>query len=796
MLRPLDLASRLFVLLESKQATIVDMTNLQDQRDALNTCRAPALGWKDYMAGKEYEPPTKFNDQLHYYGPKDGTGWTKDDHGAPIRVRSNPYSANFGGVRPWSPDEIAAAMMANRRTTGYFPYGIRSMIERFKEHAQAARPGMDYDKTYRTEEFLGEAMAQLYMAIVKDKGRLGTEFTKYVALHMDLTGGSPAGYWNEHRTCRGILSKVDKMLNRIATQVESGNYDASALQATVGNLGSKKTKSKPAVLVKDADGSLPYDENPFGLYAGRMEKLYKHLGSLLANGDAEGIRAMRAEVQDFYEQVDEDEGRFTGEGMSHGKLGSQPKDLPAIGTSAHRFEKVKYLIYVVDPDRERMDVTLEEPDKKDVVLRRDPESGAPLVRLFGEIMARTEGRALSAARAVYAEKSGLSKMLVALLPFQAKTTEEDIGAGFGSVSSTTIGVKGEKGETEFIDDPSLSKLEQAVSDSDEFKAEMTELLHTLRYGSGKHKVGQAQRAMDVVKSLFSVIKHTLNPKPRPNLEARPDMRGHIDPDEPTTGRRTRSGGYNVVDVDKNQIVARADSEREAAAYLMQINNPVMTSLKYVSGILTRPKLGDDYYEELFELAKEIVQATRTGDEEALAAAAEELELMKTILGEDIAAGAETHTPLLSDREYRIAIRKLGIDNYPEKGTVNDPEIDEHGRLSRWAQAGYPRVEKVTSGGKGEMAGTLYAPGEEEQGEVVLDKHIAQDIGVSPQSVGNIWRKVQEKLATLAKQLYEHQVWTGDLDSIDLQVLRETCTKVSLIMIEDLLQTARRALLLG
>jgi hypothetical protein len=217
-----------------------------------------------------------------------------------------------------------------------------------------------------------------------------------------------------------------------------------------------------------------------------------------------------------------------------------------------------------------------------------------------------------------------------------------------------------------------------------------------------------------------------------------------------------------------------------------MNNPVLSSLKYVLAHLTRPKLGEDYYDDLSDLYQQIGRALQSGDNDQLLDAAEELKMTKGFIEDDIKGDPEEHAPLITDRDYRIALRKLGISDYPEKGTVNDPEIDEHGNLSSWAQAGYPLVQKDIYGekGRGELAGTLYKPGEEERGEVMSDKHIARDIGVSAQSIGIIWRKLQDKLSSLAEQLYEHHAWAGDLDAIDLRILREACNKIAFIIIEE------------
>lgn len=780
MLKPLDLASRLSVLLETIQATIVNMDDIYDKRKALNNCRAPAVGWEDYISRDEngeprdYMPPTFAHDPQHFYGPKDGTAWTRDERG-PISVPSNPHSKKYGGVRPWSPDEIAEAMLDDEYVPGsYFPWGIRSLINRFKHHHQAAQPGVRFN----VEEHLGKAMEALNMAIAKDQGRVGTEFTKYLALHMDLPGGAPAGYYGEHRTIRGILTKLAKMINRIAAQVESGDYDSQALITIIGDLGSKK------ITLQDADPSIPRAKNLFGGFAERLQRLYQDFSKLIEAGDADGIRAMSDIVTEFYEDVNEEEQVYSGEGMAHGRLGSQPRDMPAIGTRSHRLKPIKFLIYVVDPDLEQMDLqkvndSPEELTSDDVIIKRDPESGAPVIRHFGTIESGTEFRAISAGRDAYAKQKSLPRQLVALLPFSAKQSEKETGAGFHGISGLTMTTK--KGRE--IERPGLPGIESHAEADPEFKNELAEILFSLRYGSAKQKMGQAHRALDIIDHLFSVIEHTINPRPRPQLEARPDTR---------TGARAsyRAGGYNIVDTEKNQIVARAESEREAAEVLERMNNPILTSLRYISRMLSRPQIGDAYYDDLADMARDIAQAVQAGDEGALADAAEELRMTKSLVEEDLEISPEEHTPMLTHTQYRIALRKLGITNYPEKGTVNDPEIDEHGNLSRWAQAGYPLVQKDVSRGKGELAGTLYKPGEEDVGEVMVDKHIARDLNISPQSVGNNWRKVRDKLSQLAEQLYEHHVWAGDLDEVDLRLLRETCNRLAIIMIEEIRYAAQ------
>ena len=780
MLRPLNIISRLDLLLESAEAIIIDMSSLEERRTALNTCRAPALGWDDYIRGEVYEPPTKSHDITIYYGPKDGTGWTRDKDGRPVRVPSNPNSEKYGGVRPWSPDEIAVTMMDPRKVSGqFFPYGLLSIINRSKAHAQAARPGIEF----KPEDYMGPALDAMNQAVEKDMGKVGTEFTKYLALQMDLTGGAPPGLRGEHRTIRGILTKLLKMLNRIATQVESGDFNPQALLGSIGGLGSQKAK------LADADPSIPRRDNLFGGYAGQLKDIYHEFEILLNNGDGEGIRGMGDKISQLYEQVEDDEARYSGEGMAHGVLGSQPRDLPAIGTQSHRIKATKYHIYVVDPDVDRMDMAKINKAKKidpdDIVLKRDSESGAPLRRHYIDLEQKSPGRAISAAVNKYAEETGWPRIMVAKLPFEAEESDENVGAGFHGVSSI-MAKTGSGNDDEEVEHPGLSKLQQQVENDPEFKEEVTELLHTLRYGSAKQRVGQARRAVEVVKNLLSVIDYTLNPKPRPQLKARPDAR---------VSGKIKSGGFDIIDVDRNQIVARADGEREASRIIDRMNNPVMSSLQHVASMLSRAKLGNDYHEDLSDLAREVVHAMKVGDREALDDAVDELQMTKRVASDEIRADPEEHAPMVTDREYRVALRKLGISDYPEKGTVNDPEIDEEGNLSSWAQAGYPIIMKDTNEdaiGKGTLAGTLYEPGAagDVAGEVMSDKHISTDLGISAQSVGKTWLRVRDKLSKLAEQLYEHHVWAGDLDDIDLCVLRETCNRLAVIMIEEIRLASR------
>lgn len=790
-MKPLDLLDRLETLLEDTVSSveIIDMDDIHAKRRALNICRAPAVDWDKYAKGKEYKPPTYAHDTTKIIGPPANRGAEETGY----KVIDNPHSREWGGVRPWSPAEIVETMMDETKTEGMFPYGLRSIIRKFEHMHHAARPGVPFRSTDKYEgadqEAFLAAVDALYIAILKDKGRVGTEFTKYLSLHMDLSGGAAPGLRGEHRTMRGILTKLDEMLPRIAAQVSMEGYDADAVIDMFGKLGSKDIK------LRDANPEIDWKENKFGRWAGEMKTLYENLSEMVRNGDAQGILAMRQRVENLYDDIETQEAQYSGHGLAHGSLGSQPRDLPAIGTSAHRLKAEVYNVFTVDPDTDQMDQEkLNKPGElkpEDVVLKRTPE-GKLAIRRLPDVKADSLARAESNAKAAYATETGLPKQLVNLLPFRLRVSALESGAGFSGITGTTI--KGEEGED--IEHPELGRLVMNAETDPELKDELTNILYQLRYGSSKQREGQAHRAIDVIKHLMSIIEHSVEPKPRPNLKAVPDTRNArlTDPtatrDEIST-RRAMAGGYNIVDVDKNQIVARADDEQEAARMLEQFNNPVMSSLRYVSNALTRPKVGEEYYEELIDIAKMVAIGVRDEDQEALADAAEELRIALGAAKMDLEEGGKSKPPMITELQYRIALRKLGISNYPEKGTVNDPEIDENGHLSLWAQAGYPLVQKDTGpGGKGQMTGTLYAPGEEDYGEMMTDKHIARDLGISPQSVGNNWRKLEQILSALAHQLYEHHVWAGDLDAVDLRLLRETCVKLAMILLEDHCHEAR------
>ncbi len=130
---------------------------------------------------------------------------------------------------------------------------------------------------------------------------------------------------------------------------------------------------------------------------------------------------------------------------------------------------------------------------------------------------------------------------------------------------------------------------------------------------------------------------------------------------------------------------------------------------------------------------------------------------------------------------------MGLSNYPEKGTVNDPEIDDSGKLSLWARAGYPKVQKdiKSKKGRGETFGTLFAPGPSpEKGEIMTDRHISADLEISPQSIGTRWRKLSKALSQMAGELIEHLEWTGTIDEFEGRFLREAHTRLAVALLQD------------
>ena len=798
MFGPLDLCTKLQAIVEADEsqqtdsgARIVDPNDLTDSRLALNICIGPCIGWDDYVNKKPYKAPHIVNKPGSPIGPADGTGWTSDNKGRPIKVENNPDAVNHGGVRPWSPEEVMANLMDDTEVDVpssmkvYFPRGLMSMVRSPKNVAsfRAANPG----RKFVPEDHMDDAIDAAYQAILRDEGRDGTEFTKYLATNMDLIGGPSAGVRGEHRKISSILLKLSPIVSKAANAVKTGKYDPEQIMADVDSAGS-------SIKMSEVDPSLPpTNEKYTGKWGPELLKIRQNIVDLLKANDAKGLQQLVQVIDDTNQNVQDEDDMYHGVGMGTGRLGRQPKDLPAIGSMQHRYTDPTFDVYFAVPERliGLQAIKTDEQVKKlkeliasgkNIMGLMIGEDGKPIMQHFEKLRSGTEFRAQSTARDHYAKEHKLLPAVVAEIPIKV-VQQTDTGAGARGIGSLTMPSK-TGGE---IENPRLPSVQSAVSKSEELKQEVTELLTAMRYGSAKTKTGQARRASDIIDQLSMIIKEILAPVKRKKFDAVPDERIMSKPD--SKGHAVRAGGYNIVNTDNGQVVGRAESESEAADLLEKYNDPLMTSMKYISKNLTLARLGE-HYQDLLSTAKQVFMLAKTKDDAEATNLIDDLQFLKSETENEIKTGAKDAPPMLRDIEYRIALRKLGISNYPERGTINDPEIDEDGNLSLWAQAGYPMIYKDVAGkGKGSMSGTLYQPGQEDGGEALVDKHIKQDLGVSAQSVGNIWKKVQAKLTTFGRQVYEHYVWSGEKDHYDLQLLSEAIKTLHNILIEDLRRTA-------
>lgn len=755
----LDIERRLQLMLEAASSPIiVDINDLDDARRALNNSRGPCIGWRDYVAGEDYVPPRKTHDETPY-GPQDGTAYT----GKQDRVPSNPHSAKYGGIRPWSYDEVVKVLIDQRKANvTYFPRGIWSMMEKYKKAGLAAT------KRWDPEEYLPTILDSLWGAIEKDGGRLGTEFTKYLSLHIDFLGGPAAGMYGEHRKIRGLLSHLETNLRQIKnvldTRTDFSEADVAELIGKVNASSFKDTEFRDGhrqrvVIRLDAiDPSLPANKNPVGKYGKDLVTLRDFAADAIRSGDPDAINTVLTKVKELHAKVGSEEEIYAAPGISSGRLISQPRDLPAIGSSGHRFRTHRRWTAVVEFRRKKNNMPGDLVNTQEL-----GEVGLTASGLWPE----TKTRAERAAEAQYVdeiaqaneEAAARNEMVVVAVK---ETPTDDPGAGATSIKDIYVPTK--SGSTAERGDVASA----GASISPELRDTLKSVLTAMRTGKLGTVEGQANRTIEAIEALQKAVAAFGKPRDV-QYKVRPDLRGQ--------------GGYEVVNAGTDEIINRTDDKSEADELTHRLNSPTYGTLKNLWHDTRQKALYGDYAEELRDSIGAVGRALQAKNEDALREAMHELSVLHDVARQDQKPGAQ---PLINTSEYRLALRRFGIDDYPEKGTTNDPEMDEHGNLSLWARAGYPPITisgevvparagapPVTIGGEetgmGVRAGTLHAePGE--HGEIMGIKHIARDLKISNQRVSQLWKNLMPRIHERVGQVHECLEYEGMITETDSTML--------------------------
>ncbi|MFA5767411.1 MAG: hypothetical protein WC919_05800, partial [Candidatus Paceibacterota bacterium] len=186
-----------------------------------------------------------------------------------------------------------------------------------------------------------------------------------------------------------------------------------------------------------------------------------------------------------------------------------------------------------------------------------------------------------------------------------------------------------------------------------------------------------------------------------------------------------------------------------------------------------PNLGDEWKEEIAEVLRNLNGAIEMDD--GFKEIKRDIADLQKVAKEDTRLVAPEGS--LTPQEYRVALRLYGINDYPEKNTPQDPEIDEQGRKSKWAEAGYPLVGQKQIGKEQNIyLWTDVFETTDENGDPIPS--------VSSARITTVKRNAEFKIGDLARQLKQQIGEEFGYDSVDYQIISEFYVSYCRMIVEE------------
>jgi hypothetical protein len=268
------------------EPVVVDMSNMEQRKAALNTCRGPHIGWDEYKAGADYQPPYFFQSGVDIpVGPP--------DEGV------NPFAKKYGGVRPWSRSEITETLVG----PGGLVYGMIARDTFLSMYTKNMRDDL------AVNSLLNLAAEAVEKKIYQDQARTDVRFTTWFFrwLKTSMRRGISAGYRNEYRDARGLLNHWNRILGS-AIRVAQTEGDLSQHIDLLMQGGATAGRSGPVDRIGLAEiDPTPGPKNAFGDLADRIHATGKVIESALMTTDPGQIRNARQELVDLKNQFAEEE---------------------------------------------------------------------------------------------------------------------------------------------------------------------------------------------------------------------------------------------------------------------------------------------------------------------------------------------------------------------------------------------------------------------------------------------------------------------------------------------------------
>lgn len=296
---------------------IIDLTNEVEAKNALDKTRGPCVGWADYKAGRDYQPPYIW-DTSDSGGSHTGRTGQKDlkSPAVPIGPKDNAgnkYSQKYHGVRPWSPDEVLAVLANNSENPS-----ARGRLWSIAHKQSVQRAYSISGRGFDPEDAVALGLHAAWRAIDRDRGMPGVRFTSFAGHEIEngMIAGVPAGYGDEYRKARGLISRLDVQIRKASRAISSGK-SANDAAAEIRNLLS----------VIDPN---PSPSNEYGMLPPRLLDIGNTLLSAIESGDPQTVQMAIQQLGHSKEQIEDEEDSYRVRGPSTDTTITKSKEQKAI----------------------------------------------------------------------------------------------------------------------------------------------------------------------------------------------------------------------------------------------------------------------------------------------------------------------------------------------------------------------------------------------------------------------------------------------------------------------------------
>ena len=718
-----------------KEPQIIDIKDQGERSAALRDCRGPCIGWTDYAAGRDYQPPMFFTSSVPY-GPKDeGKRGIISSHKDAVELQFdgvNPFSRKYGGVRPWHPGEVLLTFLTrtnDKNTTGQlWIIATKQSIQR----TSLATLGRWDESSVEEAVSLGANAALQVLKHNTDEARIGVRFAAFIGMFIEqgIRAGVPAGYGDEYRKARGLFNDMEKIARSSVRRISAGDGVDAELLSLRRLFGSIDPEPSPS--------------NPYGMLTPILFKLKTNLSDAITQGDLGQLETAIDDMKQAREKMEEQEEQYYSPGITTGgAVMSKPRDYGAMGGYKKASELLKKFrtIATMASDNIQAGKSIEKlvGQTEDIYNSPVPDSEKSwdtlaIAKPKGDFVGLRAIRDKLLESLKGANASALDDF-VGWVEVQQQILKHQEQIEARSIGGVPLDVKGKNSEKEV--------------ERTNFKS--------------------AARDVD---ALYS----------KENREMLETAIALISPWRDRRGEKVQMAKAATAEI--NTFKKLLDAARKAMQTTGDEYDDVMRALrKSLSGLNAR-RMGE-YARELQLVGNGMVGAMRRGDTDELEEYSAELDSLVEIAAQDQNEPDLPSEDSVTEKQYRLLLRLYGIKNYPEHGTPDDPEIGEDGQPSRWAKAGYPALAGVESGKKQQayLWSDVFETIDPETGE---PKQSISDVALGKHKLA-ARGKFENLIAKLQRELVEE----GKIDSIDYRMLSELRLRICIDCLEEALPGASK-----